>query len=85
VEIIFLSDANVAGQEPGLPVTCAKFDGVCSTLGEVGSISLNWSNGITDTVTYQSDTESVVPEPASLTLLGSGLLAIAGFLKKRLA
>jgi hypothetical protein len=85
VHVVFLSDASVAGQEPGLPLTCAAFAGLCTTIGEVGTIPVNWSTGTKDTVTFQSDAPGVVPEPATLTLLGSGLLAIGGFVRKRLA
>jgi hypothetical protein len=89
VHVQFLSDTVVLGAEPGLPLSCADLAAVadvasCSSVGESASVSLMWSNGTTDTVSFDSDSEGVVPEPASLVLLGSGLLAIASFVKKRI-
>ena len=91
-QLLFVSDASVNGTEVGLnssPIdlatTCATFG--CTPIGETGSIQITWSDGkggtVTDTISFQSDSE--VPEPASLGLLGTGLLAIGVFVKKRLA
>jgi PEP-CTERM motif len=90
---IFLSDATVAGAEPGpgLPLSCdqlnaaAGLTGVaCTPMNGADSVKVTWSNGTTDTISYQSDAPGVVPEPASMVLLGSGLLALAGYVKKRI-
>jgi hypothetical protein len=91
-ELLFVSDPNVNGTEPGLSSSvvntlCTAF--TCTSEPEAASVSITWKNannvvGATDTVSFQSDAEGVVPEPASLALLGSGLMAIAGFIKRRL-
>jgi hypothetical protein len=91
-ELLFVSDPSVNGTEPGLSSSvvntlCTAF--TCASEPEAASVSITWKNannvvGATDTVSFQSDAEGVVPEPASLALLGSGLMAIAGFIKRRL-
>jgi hypothetical protein len=45
-------------------------------------VTINWSNGAQDTIAFASDV-SEVPEPASLILLGSGLVVTGGFLRRR--
>src|SRR6202171_76080 len=92
VFVTFISDTVVSGQEQGLPPTCNQLKKLadvdtCTNISEAGSIHITWGTGSnmgTDTVNFQSDTPGFAPEPTSLVLLGSGLLAIAGFLRKRL-
>lgn len=90
IQLLFLSDSVVNGTEVGLPSSltdlCSQFFTSCTTTNaEQFSTLVNWTNGTSDVVSFQSDTDSVVPEPGSLALLGSGLLAIGGLIKKRLA
>jgi hypothetical protein len=84
-ELLFVSDPNVSGTEPGLDLsvvtTLCNTTGVACNFGVPEQFSISSAN---DTVSFQSDTEGVVPEPASLALLGSGLMAIVGFIKRRL-
>lgn len=84
--VTFLSDAVVGTTEPGFGITCAQLATLgFSCVGETGSVQLHWSpEDRTDTISFESDTEGVVPEPSSLFLLGSGLIAIGGFVKRRL-
>jgi hypothetical protein len=92
-QLLFLSDSVVNGTEVGLPsstltVLCSQSNSCTTTTAEQFSTHVNWRNGTSrtsDVVSFQSDTDGVVPEPGSLALLGSGLLAIGGLIKKRLA
>lgn len=88
VIITFLSDPS----EVGIPLPCSAVGGCPIT--EDGTVqvgeTITWSDATgavtTDNISFQSDAvEGIVPEPASLTLLGSGLLAIAGYVRRRLA
>jgi len=85
VHVLFASDLDHPGVS-GIGVACPPTVlGGCQVIESGGiqdGVKIKWSNGVTDTVHFQSD---VVPEPSSLLLLGSGLLAIAGYLKKRLS
>ncbi len=81
--ITFFSDTSA-----GIP--CSDFFGGCAVT-EDGTVqsseTLTWLDNsgailATDNVSFQSDVE-VVPEPASLALLGSGLLAIIGYTRRR--
>ena len=84
--VLFLSDPHVPGK-PELSIPCSRFGG-CQ-LTETGGVQIGatiaWNNGGTDTVSFKSDTDSMVPEPASLMLLGGGLLVVAGYMKRRLS
>jgi len=84
LQVIFASDTEIPGV-PGIGVACSTIPGGCQVT-ETGSVqagvTITWSNDQTDTVSFKSDTDSVVPEPASLVLLAGGLLAVV--LKKRL-
>jgi PEP-CTERM motif len=87
LEVIFASDIDIPGKS-GIGVACNTFPTGCQvteTGGVQPGITITWSNGAKDTVSFQSDAESIVPEPSSLMLLGGGLLVVAGYLKKRLA
>lgn len=83
VHVLFASDPDLP-RVSGIGVACTTVGGcqVIESGGIQDGVKIKWSNGVTDTVHFQSD---VVPEPSSLLLLGSGLLAIAGYLKKRLS
>ena len=81
LEVVFASDLGTPN-EPGLGAPCSAFPGGCQAT-ESGSVqtglTITWSNGAKDKVHFASDAEGsgVVPEPASLLLLGSALLAFA--------
>lgn len=62
----------------------------CNSLGtcqiaETGQVqpvfSVTWSNGTTDTIQFASDVDT--PEPASLILLATGLLGVAGAARRK--
>jgi hypothetical protein len=86
LQVIFASDLEIPGK-PGIGVACNTFFIGC-TVTETGGvqpgITITWSNGAKDTVSFKSDAEGMVPEPSSLTLLGGGLLLVGGYLKRRL-
>ena len=82
VQVLFVSDTQEVS------VNCPNSG--CSKV-ETGGVQegrdLFWLHGndsIHDKVFFQSDLTEV-PEPSSLVLLGSGLLAVASYLKRRLA
>lgn len=86
--VLFLSDPHVLSGKSELSIPCSRFGG-CQ-LTETGvvqtGVTIEWNkDGGTDTVKFQSDTDSTVPEPASLILLGGGLLVVGGYLKRRLS
>jgi hypothetical protein len=86
LHVIFASDPEIPGT-PGFGVACSTVPGGCQVIetGETQSgVTISWSNGAIDSVNFKSDTDSIVPEASSLILLGSGLLAMAGYLKRRL-
>jgi hypothetical protein len=86
LQVIFASDLGIPG-EPGIGVPCSTVPGGCQlteTGGVQPGVKITWSNGAMDTVSFQSDTDSIAPEPSSLLLLGGGLLVVAGYLKRRL-
>jgi hypothetical protein len=86
LHVIFASDPDIPGM-PGIGVPCSTIPGGCQvteTGGVQPGVKITWSNDKTDTVSFKSDTDSIVPEPSSLALLGGGLLVVAGYLKKRL-
>lgn len=86
LEVLFASDLEIPGK-PGLAVACDMFPTGCKVMETSGvqpGITITWSNGAKDTVSFQSDAESMVPEPSTLTLLGAGLLIVGSYLKKRL-
>ena len=88
--ITFLSDPS----EVGLPIPCSgSAVGTC-TITEDGTVqfagSISWTDDTTgavttDNISFQSDVDAPVPEPASLTLLGSGFLAVVGYIRRRRA
>jgi hypothetical protein len=47
------------------------------------AIAVNWSDGTQDTVNFQSG-PAPVPEPASMLLLGTGLVGLAGVVRRKL-
>ena len=72
-----LTSANAGGSRPG-------------TLSEDGTVQtafiLKWSDGSSATIQFQSGLDApAVPEPGSLILLGSGLLGLAGYVRRRKA
>ena len=86
LQVIFASDLEIPGK-PGIGMACDTFPHSCQvteTGGVQAGATITWSNGATDTVSFQSDAEGMVPEPSTLTLLGGGLLLLGGYLKKRL-
>jgi len=85
--VLFLSDPHVPGK-PELSIPCSRFGGCQLTeTGLVQSgVTIDWNDGGgMDTVSFKSDIDSMVPEPASLMLLGGGLLVVAGYMKRRLS
>lgn len=65
----------------GCPIT---EDGMVQIAGIIEWADAAGNITVTDTVKFQSDVEPV-PEPTSLVLLGGGLLAVVGYVKKRRA
>jgi PEP-CTERM motif-containing protein len=84
VQVLFLSDTQEVSVSCPVLAGCSKVE----TGGVQEGRDLFWLNGsndsIHDKVFFQSDLTEV-PEPASLVLLGSGLFAVASYLKRRLA
>jgi hypothetical protein len=86
LRVIFASDLEIPGK-PGIGVPCNTFPTGCKvteTGGVQPGITITWSNDAKDTVSFQSDAESIVPEPSSLMLLGGGLLLVGAYLRRRL-
>ena len=86
LRVIFASDLEIPGK-PGIGVPCDTFPIGCQvteTGGVQPGITIKWSHGAKDTVSFQSDVMSIVPEPSSLMLLGGGLLLVGVYLKRRL-
>jgi len=86
LHVIFASDPEIPGT-PGIGVACSTVLGGCQvteTGGVQSGLTITWSNHKTDSINFQSDTDSIVPEPSSLVLLGGGLLVVGGYLKRRL-
>jgi hypothetical protein len=52
--------------------------------GDVGSISQFYGNGASGSETFEILGTSATPEPSSFLLLGSGLLGLAGLVKRKL-
>ena len=85
--VTFLSDPS----EAGIPLLCSAVGGCAVTedgtvqLGDTITFGIPLAVQTTDSIFFQSDVNAAppVPEPASLTLLGSGLLAIAGYARRR--
>jgi PEP-CTERM motif len=87
VSVVFTSDTS-EGAGLGPCVLSPLCIGVESGSVETAA-TLDWTNliggHITDTISFQSDVETPAPEPSSLVLFGSGLLAVAGYGKTKLA
>ena len=81
----FVFDSDLPALE-GVPVPCPAVIGcnAAETGGPQLVGTITWSGGTTDRIFIESDREGVVPEPATLILLGSGLAMTGGFLRRRL-
>jgi PEP-CTERM motif len=81
----FVFDSDLPALE-GVPVPCPAVIGcnAAETGGPQLVGTITWSGGTTDRIFIESDKEGVVPEPATLILLGSGLAMTGGFLRRRL-
>jgi len=80
----FVFDSDLPTVEGLSTVPCLGLCNAPETGGPQLVGTITWSGGITDRILIESDKEGVVPEPATLVLLGSGLAMTGGFLRRRL-
>lgn len=87
VDITFSSDSDIASNSI-FGQNCHKFSNQC--IVENGDVqfaaTITWSDNTVDTILFQSDAgpDNPTPEPATLTLFGSGLLSMVGFARRRI-